>query len=321
MRLSHLNALRALDATLRHGSFSLAASELGITPAAVGQRVRSLEEFLGKSLFARSSTGIAPTDEALRVRELLTDGFTRLAQAFDQLRPNGLSGRLHVTLPESFSENWLSPILAEFYLQYPDADLHLSPSNRDVDMLTEQYDLAIRYGPTGDNQLEERVLFGDFVAPVCSPEFARRNALRPDLRSLEGIPLIHVTNRTRDPGWVGFEGWGKAFGFAGSHLNHGVRFSKTGSGLQAAAAGQGLALCGLVEAFNALKAGTLILPFGPSLKCRTRYAYRLLWVRSRPVSDLRESFVEWMTGKSDEFMQELDDLLASQDDNEAEAGR
>lgn len=312
MHLSHLNALRALDATLRHGSFSLAANELGITPAAVGQRVRSLELYLGKSLFIRSSSGIEPTEDALRVRELLEDGFARLAQAFEQLKPNDAAGRLRITLPESFSENWLAPMLAEFQQQYRDADLYLGPSNRDIDLAREDYDLAIRYGPTRDTELEERVLFGDFVAPVCSPAFADQRGLGPDTRSLKGVPLIHVTNRTKDPGWLDFQAWGDAFRFDSDHLNHGVRISKTGSGLQAAAAGQGLALCGIVEAFHALKAGSLILPFGPSMICQTKYAYRLLWARSRAKSNLRALFVEWISDRSDRFVSELDAYLVSQ---------
>ncbi|WP_354298054.1 LysR family transcriptional regulator [Phenylobacterium koreense] len=55
----HLNALRAFEAAARHGSFSLAAGELGVTPAAVGQLVRTLEEWLGAPLFHRGSTGRA----------------------------------------------------------------------------------------------------------------------------------------------------------------------------------------------------------------------------------------------------------------------
>lgn len=312
MHLSHLNALRALEATLRHGSFSLAANELGITPAAVGQRVRSLELYLGKSLFIRSSSGIEPTEDALGVQELLEGGFARLAQAFEQLKPNDAAGRLRITLPESFSENWLSPMLVDFHLQYPDADLHLDPSNRDIDLVREDYDFAIRYGPTRDSVLEERLLFGDFVAPVCSRSFADQQGLGPDVNSLKGVPLIHVTNRTKDPGWVDFEEWGEAFGFDRDHLSHGVRISKTGSGLQAAIAGQGLVLCGVVEAFHALKAGSLIPPFGPSMMCQTNYAYRLRWARSRAKSDLRALFVEWITDRSDRFVSELDAYFASQ---------
>ncbi|MGI9368048.1 MAG: LysR substrate-binding domain-containing protein [Ruegeria sp.] len=306
MRLSHLNALRALDATLRHGSFTAAADELGITPAAVGQRVRALENFLGKDLFIRSSTGIEATEEARNIDTLLSSGFASIALALERLSARDCPNSLRVTLPESFAENWLSPALSEFYLCNPKAELHLAATNRDLDLTVEDFDLAIRYGPASQSQFEERVLFGDFVAPVCSPDFAHRHGLNADLRSLKGVPLIHVTQRTKDPSWVGFEAWGKTFGFDEAHLSHGIRFARTGSGLQAAAAGQGLALCGVVEAFDALKTGRLVLPFGPSRRSQTRYAYRLIWTSSRIESQLQAKFVAWISEKSRVFERELE---------------
>lgn len=308
MRLTHLNALRALDATLRHGSFTEAALELGITPAAVGQRVRSLELYLGKDVFIRSSTGIEPTSDARNVASHLTEGFAKVAVALDALAQTKSEDALRVTLPESFAENWLAPSLSGFNHQNPEVDLHLDASNRDVDLMAEEFDLAIRYGAISGHHFEERVLFGDFVVPVCSPEFAKQYALNPELRSLEGVPLVHVTNRTGDPGWVGFEKWGETFNFDLAHLSHGVRFSKTGSGLQAAIAGQGLVLCGVVEAFHALRSGSLILPFGTRLKSETRYQYRLVWLQSRASSAALNKFVRWMEARAADFRDELSRL-------------
>lgn len=206
-----------------------------------------------------------------------------------------------MTLPESFSENWLSPMLADFSVRNPRVELYLEPSNTDVDLRAGKFDLAIRYGETTDAQLDERHLFGDCIVPVCSPGFARHHNILTDQRSLQGIPLIHVTQRTKDPGWIGFEAWGAAFGFDPEHLSHGVRFSKTGSGLQAALAGQGLVLCGLVEAFNALPKGALILPFGRSVQYPTRYAYRLLCPRTHKKTDQMQLFIDWMVEKANEF--------------------
>ena len=305
MRLNHLNALRALDATLRHGSFTEAAVELGITPAAVGQRVRSLELYLGKNLFIRSSTGIEPTAEARNVSGHLTQGFAKVAVALEALTQAKTKDALRVTLPESFSENWLAPSLSGFQFQNPEVELHLDASNRDVDLLANEFDLAIRYGSTSGKHFEEHVLFGDYVLPVCSPDFADSHKLVPELRSLEGVPLVHITNRTKDPGWVGFEEWGEMFNFDESYLSHGVRFSKTGSGLQAAIASQGLVLCGVVEAFNAISSGSLILPFGPRLKSETRYKYRLVWLRSQSRSAALNKFVGWMEERAAEFRDEL----------------
>ncbi len=309
MRLSHLNALRALDATLRHGSFSKAALELCITPAALGQRVRSLELYLGKELFIRSSTGITPTQEAQNVAEQLTQGFGKIADVLEILSPIAAQRTLRITLPESFSENWLAPSLSDFQMRNPDVELHLDASNKDVDLSSEAFDLAIRYGTTSGQELEERVLFGDKVLPVCSQAFADQFSLGPHLRSLAGVPLIHISNRTRDPGWLGFEAWGEEFGFDSNHLSHGVRFSRTGSGLQAAIAGQGLVLCGVVEAFNALCSGLLILPFGPELRFQTRYKYRIVWTRSRKHSEALNRFIAWMEARAEAYRKDVADLL------------
>ena len=309
MRISHLNALRALEATLRLGSFSTAASELGITPAAVGQRVRSLEDYLGKELFERTSTGIRALDDVRQVEMLLSNSFSGLAGALGQLRVGKSNPRLSVTLPASFVENWLSPLISEFYQRHAALDLRLDASNRDVDLPTETFDFAVRYGAHPIGQLDGVELFGDHVLPVCSPGFAQKFQIEQGLRSLTDITLIHITNRTSDPSWVGFEGWGNAFGFETEHLHQGVEFSKVSSGLQSAIAGQGLVLCGLVEAFGAIRSGQLVIPFGPSMQCKTEYKYRLLWVRDRPLSDLQVDFKEWLLDKSAVFNSEMKTLL------------
>ena len=309
MRISHLNALRALEATLRHGSFSAAATELGITPAAVGQRVRSLEDFLGKELFERTSAGIQTLEHVRQIENLLTNSFSGLAAVLDQLRADIPSSRLSVTLPSSFVENWLGPLISDFYQRHGEVDLRLDASNRDVDLLTEHFDFAVRYGSHPIDQLQGEVLFGDYVLPVCSPEFARQYGIETGLRSLKGIPLIHILNRTNDPSWVGFEGWGSAFKFEQTNILDGVQFSKVSSGLQSAIAGQGLVMCGLVEAFNAIRAGRLAIPFGPSMRCETDYKYRLLWVRGRPMTKLQADFREWLLEKVAVFNKELNALL------------
>ncbi len=309
MDLSHLNALRALEATLRHGSFSAAADELGITPAAVGQRVRTLEDYLGKDLFVRTPSGIEALEDARHIGARLTDGFSGLAAALAELKQQNTAPRLSVTLPASFVENWLTTSISQFYQRHTSVDLRLDASNRDVDLTREKFDFAVRYGAPPGNELEGVVLFEDYVLPVCSPEFAEAYRLAPSLRSLKDIPLIHITNRTSDPSWVGFDGWGKAFDFDPRHLGHGVHFSKVSSGLQSAVAGQGLVLCGLVEAYNSIRSGRLVTPFGPGMRCRTDGMYRLLWVRGRPMGRLQADFREWLLETAAAFREETDIFL------------
>jgi LysR family transcriptional regulator, glycine cleavage system transcriptional activator len=305
MALSHLNALQALEATLRLGSFSAAASELGITPAAVGQRVRALEEYLGSDLFIRTPSGIKAQENVRNVEALLTNSFGGLATALTELKNRHSGSRLSVTLPVSFVENWLTSSISEFYQRHTSVDLRLDASNRDVDLMAENFDFAVRYGaPPRDQQLESMVLFEDYILPVCSPDFARQHAIDPVSRSLKNIPLIHVAGRTADPSWVGFDGWGRTFGFDEQHLGHGMHFSKVSSGLQAAIGGQGLVLCGLVEAFNAIRSGRLVAPFGPNMNCRTDGLYRLLWVRHRPMGEIQLDFRQWLLEKATAFWNE-----------------
>ena len=304
MQLSHLNALRALEACLRHRSFTDASLELGVTPAAVGQRVRSLEDYLGIKLFIRTKNGIEPTEDALRAENLLKSGFSDLATALHQLRYANLDTRLAVTLPASFAEHWLTPWISEFYQRHEELDLRLDASNRDVDLVTENFDFAIRYGRPTAPPLEDMFLFGDFVLPVCSPSFQTQWQIGSHKRSLNGVPLIHVDNRTSDPGWVGFEGWGRAFGFDPNDLSKGVRYSSVSSGLKAAMEGQGLVLSGMVEAFNLLNAGQLVAPFGLSLHCKTQYAYRLVWVRGAKRTAIGADFASWLIAKAHDYNSE-----------------
>jgi LysR family transcriptional regulator, glycine cleavage system transcriptional activator len=309
MLVSHLNGLRALEATLRLGSFTAAAIELGVTPAAVGQRVRTLEEYLGKELFIRTPSGINPKSELSGVEAQLTNSFSGLAAAMTELKKRNPSSRLSVTLPASFVENWMTSLISEFYQRHASVDLRLDASNRDVDLMSENFDFAVRYGAPPAEHLHGVVLFEDYVLPVCSPGFAKEYVADPSVRSLENTPLIHIGNRTSDPSWVGFDGWGRAFGFDSEHLDHGVHFTKVSSGLQSAIAGQGLVLCGLIEAFNSIRSGLLVAPFGPKMICKTDGLYRLLWASEQPMGSLQLDFKEWLLAKAATFRRDTETFL------------
>lgn len=312
MKLTHLNALRALEATLRLGSFSAASSELGITPAAVGQRIRALETYLGSALFDRSATGATPTAAARAVEAELGEGFALISDAMARLRPDIEPRTIRVTMPESFAENWFAFILSDFSRTYPVYELQVDASNRDHDLSLGAFDFAIRYGQQIGPDFEETRLFADSVQPVCSPDFARQHDLHAGRTDFRDVPLIHVLNRTGDPGWVGFDGWARAFGLDPDMFDHGVRFSKTGSGLQSAIAGQGLVMAGLVESFHALTAGRLVMPMGPAKRVETSYAYRLVRRREDAVTRSRRAFSEWIVDHAAKHERAVNRLLAPQ---------
>jgi len=298
---------------MRTGSFRSAAEELGVTTAAVGQQIRGLEAYLGRTLFLRSSTGAKPTDEALRVKDRLTGGFSILDDVLMELRRVRSANQVAVTLPESFAENWFTRRISEFYRQNSEVDLRLNASNKRIDLAADGFDFAIRYSPPPDSGLDAVDLFGDFVIPVCTPEFATQFSLSEDVRSLSEMPLVHLENRTPDPKWASWQDWSAAFGIETGSDKTGLRFSRISSGLQAALSGQGLVLCGVTEAYDSIMGGRLILPFGPARHMRTGYRYRLLSISGRVMSPQQRRFCDWTIEQAARFRRDVGALLGVQD--------
>ncbi|PHP64580.1 hypothetical protein CSC94_23660 [Zhengella mangrovi] len=309
MRLAHLNALRAFEAVLRTGTIRLAAEELGVTTAAVGQQIRGLEATIGRNLFVRTSVGAIPTEEALRLKPRLTTGFSVIAEVLSELNEDHTVNRVAVTLPESFAENWFTKRISGFYRQNSAVDLRLNASNRRIDLVADGFDFAIRYSPPPEPGLNAIDLFGDVVLPVCTPGFRDRYDLSGTVKSLRRIPIVHLDNRTPDPNWSGWQDWCNAFDIDSDLDSGGVRYSEISSGLQAALAGNGLVLCGITEAYDFIVGGSLVLPFGTEKRMPTGYRYRLLSVSGRRFSPIQKRFRDWVIELAIDFRQSVSELL------------
>jgi len=103
--------------------------------------------------------------------------------------------------------------------------------------------------------------------------------------------------------------WGEAFGFQTDTLQAGMLLTEFNSGIQTAIRGQGLVLCGITEAYNAIKEGILVAPFGPKLNCPTSYQYRLVSVHGRELSKLQDQFQSWVVKIANEFRSEVNELI------------
>ena len=145
----HLNALRAFESSARHQSFSAAANELHVTPAAVGQLVRGLEEWLGTPLFVRTSSGRArliPTETAERALPDIRAGLNRLTLGLERLKESATSGVLTVTVSPAFAAKWLLPRIDRFQADCPDTDVRLDTNLKPVDFIAQRVDVGVRYG-------------------------------------------------------------------------------------------------------------------------------------------------------------------------------
>ena len=168
MKRTHLplNALRVFDAAARHLSFTRAADELAVTPAAVGQQIRALEDLLGVVLFRRTSKGLELTEEAGAGLEALRTGFLHFEDAVQAIQAGQSSHVYTIAAPRDFAEAWLAPRLAAFRAENPHLRYVLVDGEMS-DFTEANLDLAIRW-TEGPGDLEgaplgppERVVLGE----------------------------------------------------------------------------------------------------------------------------------------------------------------
>lgn len=154
MKRTHLplNALRVFDAAARHLSFTRAADELAVTPAAVGQQIRALEDVLGVVLFRRTPKGLELTDEASAGLEALRTGFLHFEDAVQAMQAGQSSHVYTIAAPRDFFAAWLAPRLAEFRAANPEVRYSLI-DGEDADFTEANLDLAVRWAE-GPGELE-----------------------------------------------------------------------------------------------------------------------------------------------------------------------
>lgn len=204
MKLSHLNGLRALEATLRKGTFSAAADELGVTVAAIGQQIRGLEEYIDVKLFDRLPSGVKPTDEALAIASRLTVGFTHIEDVFSELRSGRRDGSLSLSMSRYVLDDWLAERMPRFHEQFPQIKVNFHTGEKFVDLLSGEADMAIRFSPEPGPEYSFDELYKGCFFPVCTPEFAATHNLSQTTKDLSGVPLFQIHEVTSDPAWIGW---------------------------------------------------------------------------------------------------------------------
>ncbi len=152
MKRTHLplNALRVFDAAARHLSFTKAADELAVTPAAVGQQIRALEDVLGTVLFKRMTRNLELTPEATRALPALRAAFLELEESVRILQDAQGSKVLTIAAPRDFTAKWLLPRLAAYGAANPDMRFAVEAADAGIDFTQANLDLAVTYGPTPD---------------------------------------------------------------------------------------------------------------------------------------------------------------------------
>lgn len=292
---NHLNALRAFEAVARHRSYVRAAEELNVTPAAVGNLVRSLEETLGTELFHRSAAGPARLELTAAAVAALPDlqaGFDRLTAGLNKLRPATARSTVVVTVPSAIADKWLLRRVERFLEAFPQIDLHVDTNNKLVDFNVDHVDVGIRYGGGHWAGLTATLLMRDEFFPVCGPALLQHAQPLRSADDLRHHALIHDMSMRAEASFPTWTSWLAAAGITNIESGRGLQINDSAAATQAAVVGRGVALGRTILVADDLASGALIRPFGSAQS--HAFAYYVVCEPGRSNEPAIEAFVQWL---------------------------
>jgi LysR family transcriptional regulator, glycine cleavage system transcriptional activator len=295
MALSHLKSLQALELALRSGSLRAAASELWITPAAVGQRIKALEDYLGIDLVVRGRSGLKPTADLAGALEHLRAAFQELDTVSTLLNLQR-GDEIHIATTSDFAELWLRPRVASFKAAHPHV-LFCINGEGDAPLRIGQVDCEIDFGGDDANAGAD-LLFRDFLLPISSPENTRRIAKVRARDRLEGFPLLHLDFYREDPSAPNWPAWIKAQRLKRTEPNRGMRFQRIATALEAVLANAGLTICGLALLAERIEDGSVSLPFPTPTGRWTAHAFRARFRGEALLRPQVKRFREWLADQA-----------------------
>jgi len=293
-RLPPLGSLKAFDAVATHGSFKRAAEELGVTATAVSHQIRVLEESLSAQVLERSAREVKLTATGQILRQATRQAFSILQDAVEEIHHSQQPAALTLTTTSNFLTHWLVPRLAELKNHSPELDLRLHTSIELVDLTKNAVDVAIRYSTQSDPELAATLLSHDTFVLVANPTLGLRR-----LEDLLSATLFHVENRMIPQPSPDWENWRQQFGPANLNIGAGLRFTDETHAIQAAIAGQGVAIVSSLLAKDFIDKGILHVPFVQSLPGANYYFVTSKEKAQRPdIVILREWLQSRMPEKS-----------------------
>jgi len=295
--LPPLSALRAFEAAARHMSFSKAATELHVTPAAISHQIHALEEDLGIRLFHRMNRSIELTASARILFPGLSEAFAGIQSSVRRLRAHNDTGTLTVTASPSFAAKWLVLRLHRFQEQRLEVDVRISATDDVVDLTKGDFDIAIRYGAGHYPGLDVELLLKNEVFPACSPQLLSAG---PPLRTPDDLTLhnlIHDQAVERDPLAPTWPMWLKAAGVKNVPATTGLSFNNMHLALDAAIAGHGVVLAQSTIAAADLAAGRLVRLF--TLALPDQFAYYIVTAPGALERPKVQAFRDWLRCEAD----------------------
>src|SRR3569832_904138 len=274
IRMLPLNALRSFDAAARRLSFAAAATELGVSPAAICVQVRRLEEWVGSPLFVRGHRSLSLSEAGQRLAPRLTALFLEMERLVSEVRDLDAI-TLQISAMGSFASKWLAPRLGGCGADHPAIQVRIANADRRVDFDRDPVDGGLRYSADDHGDLHADLIARARAFPVCSPALAERYGA--DHSRIPRHMLLHDESALVAPGLPTWSTWLAAAGAPALPEVAGPWFSNSHMALSAASAGQGFALGLAPLVDDDLAAGRLLRPF--ELELESSFGF---WLVSRP---------------------------------------
>jgi LysR family glycine cleavage system transcriptional activator len=188
-----LNALRVFEAVATRLNFGDAAEALHVTPAAVSQQIKSLEDYLQTPLLRRNGRNVQLTLEGTRLLPGIRRGMDELEAALQQIRQERQSGTVNVTTLSSFLQKWLTPRLADLHARHPEIDFRIHASAEAVDFARTDFHAGIRLGHGRYEGLHSEKILDESLVVVASPKVLAKYGPLSDAGGLSKLPLLHGT--------------------------------------------------------------------------------------------------------------------------------
>lgn len=254
-KLPPLHLFSIFEASARHESFKLASEELFITPSAVSHQIKSLEAFLGTSLFTRKGRGVTLNSAGKMYLEYVQQSLALLEQGTKALTRKHLSPSLKISTFSTMATNVILPQLGLFQQAHPEIDLRIETGIDITDFRYEDFDLAIRIGHGEWPNVTKKKLLDIEIAALCSQSFADKHKLTSP-EQIANVPLIDLTSMSNI-----WQLWAEAINIKDTAFKHKLTFNHYESSLHAAEQGLGLCLALMPIESSLVSRNILINPF------------------------------------------------------------
>lgn len=287
MKMPPLHALMCFESAARLMSMKAAAVELCVTSSAVSQQIAKLENMTNIRLFIRSPRRLELTTEGRIYLRAIRPAFIQIAEATQRLMNEGKANKVTVSCTSSFAIQWLLPRLPAFEKANPGVEVQISTTNRQVDLLSEGIDFAIRHGAGNYPGLESECLVNDKLLPVCSPRLITREYDLSSPGDMANYTLLHDEHR------LDWAVWFRALGIEDVNTDTGPVFIDSNGVIEAAIAGKGIALVRSALVTEELESGLLINPL--QVEVNSPIAYYLVYDESAILQKISRRFRDWIT--------------------------